>query len=239
MPPPAINAPPITPSQSLCCFARVNHAHIERHGKAVELPGGDDPPSAEYESAVLPLNYGSIYPPRLAFSPTLVCRGLTCRTRIQLLALPPPLAGFVPGAGIEPASRAFNSNIPSRCKALPSELPRHNARLSGLSIGLFRLSCGQETHPPALTFLAWILSVPRSPMRTRLFPLSPACPSHPGGPLVRGGRKNGFNHGLPTVRGEVLSPALIPCGTSGEEGGTRTHTSFRTTSDFQDRCLTS
>lgn len=60
MPPPAINAPPITPSQSLCCFARVIHAHIERHGKAVELPGGDDPPSAEYESAVLPLNYGSV-----------------------------------------------------------------------------------------------------------------------------------------------------------------------------------
>ena len=60
----------------------------------------------------------------------------------------------------------------------------------------------------------------RSPMRTRIFPLSPACPSHPGGPLVRGGRKNGFNHGLPTVRGEVLSPALIACAASGEGGGT-------------------
>ena len=94
------------------------------------------------------------------------------------------------------------------------------ARLSGLSFGLFRTSCGQETHPPALTFLARILSVPRSPLLTRLFPFTPACPSHPGGPLVRGGRKNGFNHGLPTVRGEVLSPALIACAASGEEGGT-------------------
>ena len=41
----------------------------------LELPGGGEPPSAEYESAVLPLNYGSISPPRLALSPTLVRRG--------------------------------------------------------------------------------------------------------------------------------------------------------------------
>ena len=84
------------------------------------------------------------------------------------------------------------------------------------------MSCGQETHPPALFFLARILSVPRSPLRTRLFPFTPACPSHPGGSLVRGGRKNGFNHGLPTVRREGLSPALIANAASGAGPGNRT-----------------
>ena len=90
------------------------------------------------------------------------------------------------------------------------------------SFGLFRTSCGQETHPPALFFLAWILSVPRSPMRTRLFPLAPACPSHPGGSLISGGTKKEFNHGYLTVQGEALPLALIPCGTSGAGSGTRT-----------------
>lgn len=183
MPPPTINAPPITPSQSLCCFARVNHAHIERHGKAVELPGGDDPPSAEYESAVLPLNYGSLLlvcsepPPELPFCATpigvvsqpprvspiltrLVCPGLHILYRhwAGSLALAPRrawpyhrpscveaqqaahessfsrflhrLRGLCRGWDLNPRPRAFNSNIPSRCKALPTELPRHNAGLS-------------------------------------------------------------------------------------------------------------
>lgn len=39
------------------------------------------------------------------------------------------LRGLCRGWDSNPRPRAFNSNIPSRCKALPTELPRHNAGL--------------------------------------------------------------------------------------------------------------
>ena len=126
-------------------------------------------------------------------------------------------ASDVPKAGLEPAqgsiafSRSPNRTVTAtaaRACALPTELLRHIARLSGLSSGLFRTSCGQETHPPALFFLAWFLSVPRSPMLTRLFPLAPACPSHPGGSLVSRGRKAEFTTVI-SPSGERIYPRLL------------------------------
>lgn len=44
-----------------CDVPCLRHAHASP-ARDMELPDGAEPPFAEYESAVLPLNYGSVYP---------------------------------------------------------------------------------------------------------------------------------------------------------------------------------
>ena len=77
-----------------------------------------------------------------------------------------------------PRPRAFNSNIPSRCKALPTELPRHICSPEGGEThGLlgFRLPYSTGSYPDAYLGLS---------RRQVLYPESP-CPPYPIFPLMR------------------------------------------------------